>query len=112
MASNHNSNTLDLRLLNAAGANIVRGDLAGDRNRSFMGMGHQSTNNGSVYEIRNCVGHYLWAPGTSAAQTDVRLQCSNPSGTQAFFINRSANDTNADWQSRSTSSMTIMEIAG
>ena len=113
MASNSSSGTLDFRLLDGAGNNITRADsTAGNRTRSFIGMGHQSTNNGSVYEIRNCVGHYLWAPGTSAAQTDVRLQCSNVSGTQAYFINRSTNDNNADWQSRSVSTMTIMEIAG
>ena len=112
MASNSSSGNLDFRLLDGAGNNITRADAAGSRTRGFISMGHQSTNNGSSYEIRNCVGHCLWAPGTSAAQTDVRLQCSNPSGTQAFFINRSGSDNNADWQSRSVSTMTIMEIAG
>lgn len=112
MASNHSSNTLDFRLLDGAGNNIVRADVAGNRNRMFIGMGHQSTGNGSIYEIRNCVGHYLWAPGTSAAQTDIRLQCTNNNNATQYFINRSYSDNDADWQSRSVSTMTIMEIAG
>ena len=112
MCSNQTAGALDFRLLDGANQNIVRADVAGDRNRAFMRMGHQSTNNGSNYAIRNAVGHYLWAPGTSAAQTDIRLQCTNNNNATQYYINRSYSDSNANWQSRSVSTMTIMEIAG
>ena len=110
--SDHVSANFAFRLLNLAGNPIIQADTAGSRIRSFMGLGHQSTGNGSLYHIRYVSGSYLWSPGVSTAER-VTLQGSNTSdSTTLFYVNRSSQDNDADWQSRSTSTMTVMEIAG
>ena len=111
LVSDSPSNTLDFRLIDGSSNHIIRGDTAGSRNRSFIGLGHQSTGNGSNYHLRNGVGSYLWSPGSASSQ-QIILQGTNHAGTQAFYINRSNTDNDADWISRSVSTMTVMEIAG
>jgi len=111
LVSDSPNNTLDFRLIDGSSNHIIRADTAGSRNRSFIGLGHQSTGNGSFYHLRNGVASYLWSPGSALPQ-QIILQGTNHSGSEAFYINRSYTDTDADWISRSVSTMTVMEIAG
>jgi hypothetical protein len=108
--SEHNNNCLNFRLLDGSNNHIVRGDAAGNRLRTFMGRGHYSVS-ASNYIIAETSGSYLWSPASASAQT-IKLQASDTVGTQAFYINRSNHDNDADWQSRAVSTMTVTEIAG
>ena len=110
--SDHVSGNIDFRLLDIVDNYIpVRATGASNRADYFLGLGHQSTGNGSYHHIRSVGGSYLWSPNVSTAQR-VKLQGSCISGSTVFYINRSTTDTDANWSSRSTSTMTVMEIAG
>ena len=103
------SGGLQLRLVDGSGTPISQSDASGNRARTWMGRGHYSTN-ASVYNVENTSMNYLWSPNSASAQT-IKVQCCGYDA-DIFYINRSQTDSNADWQVRATSSLTIMEIAG
>lgn len=83
-------------------------DSAGSRTRSGFAIGGPSYTN-SVYDIYSTGQTFLDSPATTSSTTyKVQMYVSN--GTAC--INRSGTDTDAFWQPRSTSSITLMEIAG
>ena len=103
------SGGLQLRLVDGSGTPISQSDASGNRARTWMGRGHYSTD-ASVYNVENTSMNYLWSPNSASAQT-IKVQCCSYDA-DAFYINRSDTDSNADCQVRATSSLTIMEIAG
>lgn len=97
------------------GFQIVRGstaigiaDSAGSRTRTGFALGGPSYTN-SVYDIYATGQTYLDSPATTSSTT-YKIQMYVSNGTA--WVNRSATDTDAFWEPRATSSITVMEIAG
>ena len=86
------------------GTPVGQGDAAGTRARGFSEM------NGSprVNEAGNNAGFYLDSPGTTGAVTYAVLVY-NASATS--YINRSGSDTDAGYDARTISTITLMEVA-
>jgi len=101
--------TLMFRLIDGSNSIISQGDTAGSRTRTWMGRSHYSTD-ASPYIIENTSMNFLWSPNSTSAQT-IKVQCTQHDNS-TYFINRSHNDNDANWQARATSSLTIMEVVG
>lgn len=88
-----------------SGTPIGQGDAAGSRGRGFSEMNGSPRSN----EAGSSAGFYLDSPNT-ASQITYEVVLYNQSATA--YINRSAVDDNNLWDSRNTSTLTVMEIAG
>jgi hypothetical protein len=87
---------------------ICIGDAAGDRGRSSGGVAYIANTN--VYTTIS--GSFLDSPATTSATTyKVQVVCGNSGGN--VYINRTESDSNITnpFSSRSTSTITVMEIA-
>ena len=91
----------------------VKGGADGTRTRvAFGGNFYQGNNTNEDHEIRNEAYTYVYestAPAGTAIDFDI--YGSSYSSGQPIHINRSANDANSDSRIRTTSSLTVMEIA-
>lgn len=87
------------------GTKIGAGDTAGSRTTGFAEMGAAQRTN----ESGTSSGFFLDAPATTSAIT-YAVVLFNASATA--YINRSQNDDNASFDSRTTSTITVLEIAG
>ena len=99
--------SLVFRLVDGSGNPISQGQAGGARIRSWMGRGHYSTD-ASIFNVENTSMNYLWSPDSASAQT-IKVQASG-NDASVFYINRSHDDRDANWQVRTTSSLTIMEV--
>ena len=100
--------TCQLRLTRD-GTAIGVGDAAGNRVQSTVGMYHP-TSDGNHQSNPTCA-QYLDSPSTTSEIT-YKIQYKVQAG-HAMYLNKAPNDANnSDWSHRSTSSLTVMEIAG
>jgi len=100
--------TWQLRFLRGNAA-IGYGGLASSRTQSTVGGFHPT--NDENHQSNSTSAQYLDSPNTTSATT-YKLQY-KVQGNSTMYINRSGNDAdNSDWSHRSTSSITVMEIAG
>ena len=105
--SANNNGSLIFRLVDGSSNIISQGQAGGARIRSWMGRGHYSTD-ASIFNVENTSMNYLWSPDSASAQT-IKVQASG-NDASVFYINRSHDDRDANWQVRTTSSLTIMEV--
>ena len=85
------------------------GDSSGSRVQTTVG-GFHPTSDGN-HQSNPTSAQYLDSPNTTSATTYI-VQFKAQSG-KTMYLNRSSNDANnSDWSHRSTSSITVMEIAG
>ena len=86
------------------------GDAAGSRTRAHSGGGYNNENQ-DHYQMNGLPVNWIHSPASTSAQT-VKLQVSqtDTSGTSAY-INRSNTDTNAVWQGRYVSTLTVFEVS-
>ena len=84
-----------------------RGDAAGDRARSSCPThpGSDGVNDGAQ------ITYLLSSPSTSSTAYGVAFRHGN-NNTEAVYVNRCHDDSDATWQARGASSITIMEIQG
>ena len=86
---------------------IYIGDAVGSRPRASQALSYI---NGYTYEIQTVHKTFLDSPNTTSATTYNAQWRRGSSGT--FWLNRSARDSNnADYDGRSASSITVMEVA-
>jgi hypothetical protein len=107
--ANFNSGVQTGAVINAvlirSSTNIFIGDAAGTRERRTVHRDSTSTS-----DARNATIVFLDSPNTTSAITYSVGIGSDQSNT--IYLNRSHDDTNATFQNRSASSITVMEIAG
>ena len=92
------------------GTEVGMGDAASNRTRAHSGMGYNNENQ-DHYQMNGIPVNWIHSPSSTSAQT-VKLQVSqtDTSGTSAY-INRSNTDTNAVWQGRYVSTLTVFEVS-
>jgi len=88
------------------GTTIAVGDAAGSRLQSTMSVGNIVT--GGNYKQYVCTMSYLDSPSTTSATT-YKLQMYS-GDANAGYINRTYTDSDADWQDRPISTLTLMEV--
>ena len=87
---------------------VCIGDAAGSRPRISAG-GHQSQ---SIYTLEGDSINYLDSPATTSATT-YKVQMRGLDNENAIYVNRSRDDRDtANYEPRSASTITVMEIAG
>lgn len=103
-----NNGTWMLRL--ARGSTVIGvGDSSGSRVQSTVGGFHPTTD--TNHQSNPTSAQYLDSPNTTSAIT-YAVQYKAQTGT-TFYMNRSSADPdNSNWSHRSTSSITLIEIAG
>ena len=103
-----NTNTVQLRITRN-GTEVGIADAASSRVRTTVGAYWPTTDaNHQSFPFSAC---FLDSPSTISELT-YKIQVKSQDGVNVF-INRSANDAdNSDWGMRSTSNITLMEIAG
>ena len=91
---------------------IKVGDASGSRTQA-TGHWHQGgSNSGDKYDIVQHSGTFLDSPATTSATT-YKLQVGSPnSASYTVFINRSGHDSDAAWEARTCSTITVMEVSG
>ena len=98
------------------GTTVGNADPAGSRTFAHAGIAYSYYMNAAggasnYYEVSNAPIHYLYSPNSTSAQT-VKIRINNSDTTaSAIYVNRSWADTDAIWESRYTSNLTVMEIA-
>ena len=98
-------NTHSIRLARGS-TGIYIGDAASNRIRASQALGYIA---GLTYEQQNVHKTFLDSPNTTSATTYNAQWRTGYTGT--FWLNRSARDTdNADYDGRSASSITVMEV--
>ena len=91
--------------LHVAGSPVFRGDAAGNRQRVST-----IARSGSSGAPENCtLVHLLSSPSTSSTVYSVRLSQANDA-TQTMYINRSVGDSDANYEGRGASSITVLEF--
>lgn len=100
------SDVVSLQLFRNSTA-ICIGDSGGGASRFQATAGGVSVTNGD--KVAPVAGNFLDSPATTSAIT-YKFQMRNWAGTS--YVNRTPNDTDAGYTSRSTSTITVMEIAG
>ena len=91
--------------LHVAGSPAFRGDADGNRQRVST-----IARSGSSGAPENCtLVHLLSSPSTSSTVYSVRLSQANDA-TQTMYINRSVGDSNANYEARAASSITVLEF--
>jgi hypothetical protein len=86
---------------------ISIGDTAGNRTRATA---HQRL--GDTYEMSNNSGIILDSPNTTSATTYKLQMAIQTGGSSTGVLNRTGNDSDHDYQGRTASTITVMEIAG
>ena len=91
---------------------IKIGDASGSRTQA-TGHWHQGgDNSGDKYDIVQHSGTFLDSPATTSSTT-YKLQVGTPnSASYTVWINRSGHDSNSAWESRTCSTITVMEVSG
>jgi hypothetical protein len=90
--------------INCDGSLVNIADAAGSRLRSSSVGGIAST-----WHLEDLSSHYLWDANTTSAVT-IKTQWASE-GTSGNYINRSGRDTDAIYDGRGASDLTIMEIS-
>ena len=90
-------------LLKRGSTSINFGDAAGSRSQNFAEVG-----SGEDYHQQSCSTHFLDSPATTSATT-YKVQMRVTGSTH--FLNRSQSDSNNSNESRTTSSITVMEVS-
>lgn len=94
-----------MRLLRDSTA-ISVGDTAGSRTSVTIGVSNSSSSRGAATSFM-----HLDSPSSTNTLTyKIQLTGNNPSGS--IYVNRTADNTDAFYRPRGTSSITVMEIAG
>jgi hypothetical protein len=92
------------------GSAISVGDAAGSRTRVSGGI--YSGAAASTVSSGQISGSFLDSPSSTTALTYGLQLFNNGGGTNTVFVNRTDDDSDADSQIRSVSTITVMEIAG
>lgn len=100
--------TLQVRLMRDSTA-IGVGNAGGVRTQSNAGFLNASSD--TNHQAPKVTGSFLDTPNTTSAIT-YKLQFKTQSGQTAYFNRSSSDHDNTDWTHRSTSDITVMEIAG
>ena len=90
-------------LLKRGSTSINFGDAAGSRSQCFAEVG-----SGEDYHQQSCSTHFIDDP-TTTDSTTYKVQMRVTGGTHA--INRSDADSNQNYEARTTSSITVMEVS-
>ena len=100
-----------LRLMRDSTA-IKIGDGSGSRTRATGHWHYGGSNSQDQYDIVQHSGTFLDSPSTTSAVT-YKMQVGTPySSNYTVDINRSGNDSNAAWEARTASTITVMEVSG
>ena len=90
---------------------IYLGDAEGsNRARVSNLISISNTGGGTDYNMVHLSGHHLDSPSTTSATT-YKLQLKNLS-SESLYINRSKNDQDSTYITRTASSITVMEVSG
>ena len=90
---------------------IKIGDAASNRTRA-TGHWHQDDSGNDEYDIVQHSGTFLDSPSTTSSTT-YKLQVGSPnSASYEIYINRSGHDSDAAWEARTCSTITLMEVSG
>ena len=84
---------------------VIRGDTAGSRSRVYG-----QVQNGDTGILSSITMTYLDSPATTS-QITYSAKMEPEGGSTAFYINRSASDTDSSARFRGVSAITVMEIA-
>ena len=107
--SNQNQNRMFGYLYVGGSVSAAIGDASSNRARVSLGG---ETNYGDNNTIINLTHNYLLSsPSTSTTRYSYRFHHDNTSADRATYINQSHTDSNTSDKGRTTSSITIMEIA-
>ena len=107
IAMSNNSERVGL-LLHVGGSVIdaARADAAGNRGRMSAGSYLATTDH-----FINLSQTFLHSPNTTSATTYSYRFISGSGATTTMYLNRTHSDSDATWMSRTTSNITLMEIA-
>ena len=110
----HNDATIHLQLFRD-GSVITGsiGDLDGSKLRSNAAIRYNSSPYGLA--VNNINFNFLDSPTISDPPTAIEYEIKATAGatySETFYLNRSADDNNADFASRTSSTITLMEVAG
>ena len=106
--SNSNNATIHIRLYRGA-TSIGQGDASGSR----LGDSAVWRPNGAQYnyDVGPLSNSFLDSPNTTSATTYKLMATLGSSYNGTFYLNRSWDDTSADYSGRTASTITVMEIA-
>ena len=90
-------------LLKRGSTSINFGDAAGNRSQNFAEVG-----SGEDYHQQSCSTHFLDSPATTSTTT-YKVQMRVTGNTH--HINRSDSDADQNYEARTTSSITVMEVS-
>ena len=91
---------------------IKIGDASGARTRATGHWHDGGSNSADQYDIVQHSGTFLDSPATTNPTT-YKLQVGSPNdASYTVFINRSGHDSNSAWESRTASTITLMEVSG
>ena len=89
---------------------IKVGDADGNRTRATGHRHEGGGQSGDKYDIDVCSGTILDSPATTSSVTYKFMVRTNSNGNNVM-VNRSGNDANYDWEGRTASSITLMEVS-
>ena len=88
------------------------GDSSGSRQPISAGIANSAATN-DIYQVFPTAINFLHSPSSTSAQTyKIGAGQVYSSGTGTVYVNRSSNDGNAAYISRTASTITVMEVAG
>ena len=103
-----NDGHASMRLMRDSTA-IKVGDASSNRTQA---TGHWHETSGDQYDIVQHSGTFLDSPATTSSTT-YKLQVGSPnSASYEVYINRSGHDSDAAWEARTCSTVTVMEVSG
>ena len=93
------------------GSTMIKvGDADGNRIRATGHRHEGGSNSGDTYDIDVCAGTFLDSPATTSSVTYKIMVRTNSTGNNVQ-VNRGGNDANADYEGRTASSITLMEVS-
>ena len=104
-----NSGTDDTTV--SGSSNIFVGDAAGSRDQATMAMQGPTQSTGALNGF-SCGTQFLDTPGNAGAYTYFVAFRDTHSSNNFFYLNKGFNDNDDQVQPRSTSSITLIEVAG
>ena len=100
---------VDCRLMR--GSTMIKvGDADGNRTRATGHRHEGGGQSGDKYDIDVCAGTILDSPATTSSVT-YKFMVKTNSNANNVMVNRSGNDADADWEGRTASSITLMEVS-
>ena len=90
---------------------IKVGDASGNRTRATGHWHMGGSNSGDIYDVVQHSGTFLDAPATTSSVT-YKIMIGTPhASSYNVHVNRTGNDANYNWEGRTASTITVMEVS-